>query len=79
MFVLRSNMVLSFVNTRGHSLRLFISHVNSNVVKYALFHRTAMLWNSLDDYIISASNCKIFNERLSDTNLVPFFRARALM
>ena len=50
MFVLRSNMVLSSVNTRNYSVRLFISHVNSNVVKYALFHRTAMLWNTLDDY-----------------------------
>ena len=79
MFVLRSNMVLSSFYTRGHSLRLFISHVNSNVVKYAFFHRTAMLWNTLDDYIISAPNCKIFEERLLDTHLVPFLRGRALM
>ena len=43
MLVLRSNMVLPSVNTRGHSLRMFISHVNSNIVKYAFFHRTAML------------------------------------
>ena len=40
---------LSSVYTRGHCLRLFIAHVNSNVVKYAFFHRTAMLWNTLDD------------------------------
>ena len=38
MFVLRSNMVLPSINTRSHSLRLFISHVNSNVVKYAFSH-----------------------------------------
>ena len=69
-FVLRSNVVLSSVNTRGHSLRLFISHVNLNVVKYAFFHRTAMLWNTLEDYIISAPNYKIFNARLLDTYLV---------
>ena len=57
-------MVLSSVNTRSHSLTLFISHINSNVVKYVFFHRTAMLWNTVDDYIISAPNCKIFSERL---------------
>ena len=56
MFVLRSNMVLSSVNTRGHSLRWFISHVNSNVVKDAFFHRTAMLWNTLDNCIIPGIN-----------------------
>ena len=39
----------------------------------------ALLWNILDDYIISAPNCKIFNDRLLDTYLVPFFRDRALM
>ena len=43
MFLLRSNMVLSTVNTQGHYLRLFISHVNNNFAQYAFFHRTAML------------------------------------
>ena len=76
-------MVLSSVNTRDHStvysLRLFILHVNSNVVKYAFFYRTAMLWNTLDDYKISAPNCKILNEHLVDTYIVPFLQGRALM
>ena len=72
-------MVLFSVNTRDHSLRLFQAQVNSNVVKYAFFHRTAMLWNTLDDNIIFASNCKIFNERFLDTYFVPLLRDRALM
>ena len=38
-----------------------------------------MLWNTLDDYIISAPNFKIFNECLLDTYLVLFLRGKALM
>ena len=72
-------MVLSPVNKRGHDIKLFISYVNFNVVKYAFFHRTAMLWIVLDDYLISATKCKFFNERLLDLHLVPFLRGKALM
>jgi hypothetical protein len=79
MFTLRSNAVSSTINTRGHNLRLFISHLNTNVVKYAFFHRSAMMWNTLNVYVISAPNCKSFNERLLDIHILPFLRGRALM
>jgi hypothetical protein len=79
MFTLRDNVVSSSVVTRGNNYRLFISHVNSNIVKYAFFHRTAMSWNILDNNVISAPNCKLFNERLLDIHLLPFLRGRALM
>ena len=73
MLTLRSKMMLSSVSTRGHSLRLFISHCKFKCCQVGLCvlsHRTAMLWNTLEDYIISAPNYKIFNARLLDTYLV---------
>ena len=45
MFTFRSDVSNSNIAIRGHNLKPFISHVNSNIVKFSFFHRTAMIWN----------------------------------
>ena len=45
MFTFRFDVSNSNVATRGHNLKLFISHVNFNIVKFTFFHRTVMIWN----------------------------------
>ena len=71
MFVLRSNMVLSYVNMRGHSLRLFITHANFNVVTYAFFYQIAMLRNVLEGYVILLLDLCYFNFFISDSIFSP--------
>ena len=76
MFTFRSDVSKSNVATRGHNLKIFSSHVNSNIVKYLFFHCNAMIWNTLDNDIFNAPNSKLFNKRLSDTHLLPFVRGK---
>ena len=76
MFTLRSDVSNSTMATRGHNLKFFISHLNCNIVKFSFFYRTVMIWNALDNDIVNAPNSKLFNERLSDTYLLPFERGR---
>ena len=59
MSTFRSDVSNSNVATRGHNLKLFISHVNSNIVKFSFFHRTAIIWNTLDSDIVNAPNSKV--------------------
>ena len=79
MFTFRSDVSNSNVATREHNLKLFISHLNCNIVKFSFFYRTAMIWNTLVNDIVNAPNSKLFNERLSDTHLHPFVRGRTSM
>ena len=73
MFTFRSDVSNDSIATRGHHLKIFISHVNFNIVKYSCFHRSVTIWNSLDNAIVNAPNSKLFNERLSDY-LLPIVR-----
>ena len=52
-------------------------HINSKIVKYSFFHRTAMIWNTLDSDIVNAPG--LTQSYLLDAYLLSFVRGRTSM
>jgi len=50
--------------TRGHSLKLHKSRVRTDLRQHFFTERIINVWNSLDEYIISATSVNSFKARL---------------
>ena len=55
---------LSNANTRGHSLKLFKGHFQSDLGKYKFSNRVIDEWNRLSDDIIRSSSLNMFKTKL---------------
>jgi len=49
--------------TRGNDKRLQKSHVKYDLRKYCFTNRMINMWNSQPDWVVSANNTNIFNNR----------------
>lgn len=55
-----------FHSTRGHSMKLKIPSVNTNIFKNHFCVRSLKAWNSLPEFVVSSESIAIFKRRLDE-------------
>lgn len=58
------NFVNSYSITRGNRYKLMQKHVHYNLIKFFFANRIVPIWNSLPDYVVTASSVAVFEKRL---------------
>ena len=56
--------IKSLSATRGNRYKIMQKHVHYNLTKFSFSNRTASIWNSLVNYVVSACSIMIFGKRL---------------
>jgi hypothetical protein len=58
--------------TRGHSMKLLMSFVNTDTRKFFFAHRVVPVWNSLPDEVVCAQSLMSFKKKLRGININQF-------